>query len=127
MSRLKTISFGLALTIVPVGAAEALDDLTREFAYCAGRYSAEMEHAWLLSDPAADVSEGKRAAFVELLDAVAPVGSGRSVLNYRISAKVAHAALLSRASFAEDSEIQENARIQARRHLGACDRFLLQG
>lgn len=127
MSRLKTLSFGLALTIVSVGAAEALDDLTREFAYCTGRYSAEMEHAWLMSDASAEVPEARRAAFVSLLEAVAPDGSGSSILNYRISAKVAHAALLVRASFSEDAQTQANAKAQARTHLEACDRFLLQG
>ena len=127
MSALRTIGFGLALMILTVGGSQALDDLTRDFAYCAGRYSAEMEHAWLMSDTASDVPEAKRAAFVELLEAVAPEGSGSSVLHYRISAKAAQSALLARSSFAGDADIAENAREQAASLVRACDRFLLQG
>lgn len=127
MSGLKTICLGLALTMSMVGGAKALDDLTREFAYCTGRYSAEMEHAWLMSEADALPSEAKRAAFVQLLEAVAPVNSGPSVLNHRISAKVAHAALLARASFSGDPETKQSAQTQALAHLQACDRYLLQG
>ena len=127
MSGLKTLCLGLALTLSVAGAAQALDDLTREFAYCTGRYSAEMEHSWLINDPAAGDQEARRADFVALLEAVAPPDAGPAILNHRISAKVAQAALLTRASFAESSEIREQSRAQASLLLESCDGFLLQG
>lgn len=108
-------------------AATALDDLTREFAYCAGRYSAEMEHSWLIGDPSADEQAERRASFVALLEAIMPEESGPSVLDHRISAKVAHAALLARASFAEDTETRDQSRVRAARLIRSCDGFLLQG
>ena len=108
-------------------AAAALDDLTREFAYCTGRYSAELEHAWLMRDPAADDREARRDSFVALLEAVSSEDSAPSVLNHRISAKVAHAALLRRASFAEESDSRDHARALAASLVRSCDGFLLRG
>ena len=115
------------MTLSMASATQALDDLTREFAYCTGRYSAEMEHSWLINDPAAEEQEARRASFVALLDAVASPETGRSILNHRISAKAAQAALLARASFAEDPEIRQQSRTQASLLLESCDSFLLQG
>ncbi len=127
MSGLKTLSLGLAMTFLMAGAAQALDDLTREFAYCTGRYSAEMEHAWLVNDPDAEEQAARRASFVSLLEAVAPSGSGPVVLNHRISAKVAQAALLARATFDDDPEIRRQSRAQASHLLKSCEGFLLRG
>ena len=56
-----------------------------------------------------------------------PEESGPSVLDHRISAKVAHAALLARASFAEDTETRDQSRVRAARLIRSCDGFLLQG
>ncbi len=115
------------MTLLMAGAAQALDDLTREFAYCTGRYSAEMEHSWLINDPAAEEQEARRANFVALLDAVVTPDTGVAILNHRISAKAAQAALLARASFAEDMTIRQQSRAQASLLLESCDGFLLQG
>ena len=127
MSGLKTLSLGLATTFLMAGAAQALDDLIREFAYCTGRYSAEMEHAWLINDPDAEEQAARRASFVSLLESVAPSGSGPAILDHRISAKVAQAALLARATFDDDPDIRQRSRAQAAFLLKSCDGFLLRG
>ncbi len=127
MSIVKTGLLTVLLSVLAPAAASALDDLTRSFAYCVGRYSAEMEHAWLMHDPVAEEREAKRAEFITLLDAVAPIGSGRDVLNHRISAKVAQAALLNAASFSTDQGMRARFERQAEAHLRVCRGYLLQG
>ena len=127
MSSLRTVLLTVLLSVSAPVSATALDDLTRSFAYCAGRYSAETEHAWLMRDPVADERAAKRAAFVALLEAVAPTEGSGDVLNYRISAKVAQAALLNAAAFSADEAMRLRFRRQAEAHLRTCRGFLLQG
>ena len=101
MSGIKTVSMAAALiaTALPAPAAPAE---MRLFATCAGRLSAQMEHQWLLADPAADRTERQRAAMISLLEAAMAPGEERSALALRIEAKAAQAALLTRASFGRD-------------------------
>ncbi|MEX0311995.1 MAG: hypothetical protein AB3N17_17305 [Tateyamaria sp.] len=95
------------------------------FADCAGRYSAEMEHAWLLDASDADEFQQKRATFVALLDASMPARSGRMILDRRIQAKFAHAQLLQQADLGQDRTRAQSARLIAYRHLAACQKLLL--
>jgi hypothetical protein len=69
------------------------------FAACAGRYAAEVEHAWLLRPGDSDDPESRRDAFVALLDAVAPdaIHDGvppQLLMATRIEEKAAQAMLL---------------------------------
>lgn len=95
------------------------------FADCAGRYSAEMEHAWLMGTDGADVMQERRASFVALLDASMPAQAGRIILNRRIEAKFAHAALLQLADLGPDPQRARHARMAANMHLTTCSRMLL--
>ena len=91
--------------ILPLLAAPAAADLTdplRFFASCTGRLSAQMEHQWLLQDEAAEQTEATRATMIELVQATMNPGEGRKVLAWRVDAKLAHAALLARATFEDD-------------------------
>lgn len=101
------------------------EDIAYRFAACAGRFSAEMEHGWLMNDPRADVIAQERSAFVKLVEAALPTGQGRAVLSHRIEVKLAHAALLQHASFATRPDRARAARRTANHHLTTCRTLLL--
>ncbi len=113
------------LGLLPVAPAFAYDDPLRTFASCAGRLSAEMEHQWLMSDPASDRTEAQRAAMISLIDAIMAPGQGRDVLHWRIDAKQAHAVLLTRATFNDDEDDAAWALARAEAQLAACTGLLL--
>lgn len=116
-----------AFVVVTSGTIQATADngIAFSFAECAGRFSAEMEHAWLLNDPAADMFEEDRAYFVTLTDASRAQDQGRLILNHRIEVKLAHAALLQQASFGPQPDRAAAARYIADRHIVACRSLLL--
>ena len=87
--------------------------------------SAEMEHAWLINDPAADQFEGQRRTFLSLLDATLAAGHARDALRRRIEAKMAHASLLSIATFGQRPIRAAEARRRAKWHLSVCMELLL--
>jgi hypothetical protein len=129
VSSMKTFICMAVIASCAAGHATALaqtDRIERVFAGCAGRYSAEMEHAWLMGDPEGDALQAQRSAFVSLLEAATPVGQERSVLAYRIDTKMAHASLLTLATFADNERQAERARLLSQQHLAQC-RALLPG
>lgn len=95
------------------------------FAACAGRYSAEMEHRWLIGTDAAEVTR-TRATLIDLIDATISPGRGPEVLARRIEAKMAQASLLQRATFNRDAQDAARARRLAATALGHC-RALMPG
>jgi hypothetical protein len=131
MSGMKTIAHSLALTAAllcaPFANAQPIDpdEQLRTFATCAGRLSAVMEHQWIFDGPASERTEDLRDAVLELLEAVMPAERGGEVLQWRISAKVAQAALLTRASFNNDTRDAAWARTQAGRLEQECTGLLL--
>ncbi|MEL6957455.1 MAG: hypothetical protein AAGL89_00720 [Pseudomonadota bacterium] len=110
------------LTLLPAQSARAeVSDPLRYFASCTGRLSAQMEHEWLLSDPRADETEAQRAILIDLLRATMLPDQGHQVLNWRIEAKAAQAALLTRATFRDD----DWAKDQAARFVRNCTSLLM--
>lgn len=101
-------------------------DLVATFATCAGRFSAELEHAWLMRPDRADRIASRRAAFSDLLDAATAPDQRADALNLRIEAKAAHAGLLSHAAFSRDAEMAVWALKRARSELDYCTGFLLE-
>lgn len=89
----------LAFAAGMTGAAARADApaLMRDFTMCSGRLSAQMEHQWLLSDPASDRTAALRSDMIALAEAVTPPGQEAAAMAMRIEAKVAQAALLARA------------------------------
>lgn len=87
----------------------AADPLLRDFSVCAGRYSALVEHQWLVDGPASDVSADRRDAMLELVAAVMPQDMAKTAMGWRIEAKVAQRALLDRAFFALDSAAEKRS------------------
>ena len=74
---------------------------------------------------AADAIKLERAAVLDILDALMPPGRGRSVLNWRVEAKMAQAALLTRATFGRDEREQHHARLLAAQNVETCRAQLL--
>ena len=125
MSRKRTIAVATVAFLANLQPAFAQDDVAYTFAECAGRFSAEMEHAWLMNDPRADAFQEDRASFVVLTTASMAPDQGRSVLGHRIEVKLAHAALLQQATFATSDAHANAARATAQRHLASCRSLLL--
>ena len=96
------------------------------FATCTGRFSAELEHAWLMGNPETESIAHRRAQFEDLLYAVATDGEHRNLLNRRINAKQAHAQILQQAIFSADSAQAEWARRRVNMEIGYCASFLLE-
>ncbi|MCG6882246.1 MAG: hypothetical protein LJE62_00665 [Silicimonas sp.] len=84
-----------------------------------------MEHQWLLSDPASDLTKVQRAAMISIVEAIMMPEQGRDVLAWRINAKQAHAVLLTRATFNNDAADARWARTRADAQLAACTGLLL--
>lgn len=91
---------GLAQT-VEVAEAQTTDPL-RTFANCAGRLSAFMEYQWMFDGEGSEQTQMQRAAMLDLIEATMAPDQARQILHWRISAKMAHAALLTRATFNDD-------------------------
>ncbi len=125
MSSLRTIIVAILLAgWASTGIAQ--QDLSRVFAGCVGRFSAEMEHAWLMGDGgSADRMQSARATFLSLLDATVAKEDRRGMLHQRIEAKQAQAVLLTLASFSDDVRKSENAEHRAAYFLSRCQDMLL--
>lgn len=126
MGDLRTLLTG---ALVALGAqadvARAGEDALRWFAGCTGRLSAEMEHEWLLSDPASDQTRKQRDAMWSLAEAVMPPGAQGMVMGWRVEAKQAQADLLTLASFAADPGVKARARLRAQALVENCTAALL--
>ena len=105
MGSLKTSLLSLILAGANALPAHAFEQQPLElFATCAGQLSAQLEFQWLLNNPEAEVTEARRKGVLDLLEAVLEPGQERYALATRISAKQAHAALLTRATFNENAD-----------------------
>ena len=118
------LAVSLGLTASNLSAAGSNDQL-RTFATCAGRLSAVMEFQWLLGGDVATRTEQQRAAVVELIGAIMTPEEGRTVLHWRVSAKHAQYALLSRATFSSDPVDAAWAADLAERRAMECTALLL--
>ncbi len=134
MSVLRTLLLTLAATlaVTPVGAFPvSSSERALTFAACAGRYSAEVEHVWLLRPAESPQSEAKRDAFLALLEAVEPDARDDGLpphllMATRVEEKAAQAALLRRAAFHPDPLAAEAALSAAQSRFAAC-RIWLSG
>ncbi|WP_106606631.1 hypothetical protein [Shimia abyssi] len=132
MGSLKTIlqSIIIALAMSSAGnpafarAPEPQDPL-KFFAACAGRLSAEMEFQWMFDGDAADAFAAERAAVLDILEAMMSDDQGRDVLNWRVEAKMAQAALLTRATFTNDARAARHSAKLALYNVESCRAMLL--
>ena len=110
MGGLRTCLVAVLALLTMTPGVRSDDDLAMTVAGCVGRFSAEIEFAWLQSDPRSDALSRERARFLSVLDAVQPAGAHDAVMAYRVDAKYAHAALLRRVGFDRDPRQVEAAR-----------------
>ena len=127
MTHVRALLVALVLAAPATGTAAPGEpgDPVALFATCAGRYSAEMEHRWLIGHDAAEITRPRRA-MIDLVDAVRTPDQGPRVLAWRVEAKVAQAMLLQRAEFNTDPADAGRARDLARLALSQC-RALIAG
>ncbi|WP_306111032.1 MULTISPECIES: hypothetical protein [unclassified Roseovarius] len=123
MSGMKTGAFVLGIML---GGPAAATTLPQVFASCTGRFSAELEHAWLMRSVDAEVLELRRAHFEDMLASVTKNEMRSSLLDQRIKAKSAHAHILSMAQFERDPDIARWARHRAKVEIGYCESLLLE-
>ncbi len=122
------ILFSLA-TPARSGTLDPIMDLSQQFASCLGRYSAELEHRFLLGEPA-EQSIARRDLFKDLLFAVAPnadnlEGNGARILSLRVEAKHAQKRLLHTATFNGNQRLARHAKARALREIQTCDMLAL--
>ncbi|WP_133175920.1 hypothetical protein [Yoonia sediminilitoris] len=115
----------LWLAVVAATAHAQTVDRLRTFADCAGRLSAVMEYQWMFDGAASEQTKAQRAAVIELIEAIMPQDAGRQVLHWRITAKQAQSALLTRATFNDDPGDAAWAMQTAERFRAECTSMLL--
>ncbi|GGE31910.1 hypothetical protein GCM10011360_19850 [Primorskyibacter flagellatus] len=118
------VALGLAAPATGTAAPGEPGDTVALFATCAGRYSAEMEHRWLIGHDATEITRHRRA-MIDLVDAVRTPDQGPRVLAWRVEAKVAQAMLLQRADFNTDPADAGRARDLARLALSQCGALIV--
>ncbi len=126
MGILKTLLVSAMLAAWTAGPAPAnnLNDPLIVFAGCAGRFSAQMEHHWLMGRDPSHVQQ-RRQDMIDLLEAIQPPGRGKEVLARRLEAKYAQAVLLQRAEFTADPVEADHARNHAISAIATCSALLL--
>lgn len=93
----------------PIGAPLSPAEPGYVFAACAGRLSALRQHQWLVDGPASEETGRRLAAMADLVEAATAPGRMAQAMALRIETRVAHAALLSRATFAGDRAAEARA------------------
>ena len=122
----KALAIVLALSRGALSPAAALAaPPTSMFAACAGRLTAQLEHEWLIAAPEAEQTERQRAAMVSLVEASLAPGDDRRTTALRIEARLAHRAILTRATFNDDPVDRAWAARRAGHAVAACRAMLL--
>lgn len=130
MGNLKTFLVAMTLSL-PVQAGEMtspsapMDEQLVQFATCAGRLSALMEHQWLVDGPASERTAREVAAFSDLVQALITPDDGGRILALRIEAKMAQRALLMQADFGRDQRLSAHAARRAADLIGTCRAIVL--
>lgn len=109
-------TFLAVLTLGTIACPAAAELLLRDFAVCAGRFSALVEHQWLVDGPASEASARQRDSLLSLIEAVAGPDETGAAMAWRIDAKVSQKQLLDRAWFAGDAA----AEVRSAQLLQAC-------
>ena len=123
--RCRLIAGLIALAQTMPAAAQTLSaDPLYLFATCTGRFSALIEHQWLVSDPASDQTARLRSAMIDLVEAASPAGPAPQVMQWRLEAKVATAGLLQRAHFGPTPQQKALANRQIAALIGTCRSYL---
>lgn len=126
MSSLRTWASALAVTLASMAQASDRNELAEIIASCTGRLSAELEFAWLMSDPDVDRIEIQRTRFVDILESLGPPADPQRQLAVQIETKMAHARLLTTAYFGGDTAHAAWAKRHAVLQRKSCQNMLLE-
>lgn len=96
-----------------------------QFATCVGRFSALMEHQWMVDGPGSEATAKLVASMGSLVQAITPEDQGRRVLAWRIDAKAAQRALLMQADFGTTPAQKAKAKARSETLIGSCRSLLL--
>lgn len=131
MGALRTLLVALtALSATPSAALPlSSHERARVFADCAGWLLALEEHQRLFDGAASEVTAMRRAAFLDLLDAVLPDAEAEGLpagqaMSWRVIARAEQRALLSRAAFAGDPLARAPSAAAATARVTSCLRLL---
>jgi hypothetical protein len=131
MGDVRTILAALAALCATHAAAlpPSSHERARVFADCAGWLLALEEHQRLFDGAASEVTASRRAAFLDLLDAVLPDATAQGLpdgtaLSWRVTARAEQAILLTRAAFAEDPLARPASAAAAEARVAGCLRLL---
>lgn len=103
---------GTLLAILTLGICSGpagADPVLRDFATCTGRYSALVEHQWLVDGPASEQSARVRDSLWALVEAVAAAEDATQAMAWQIEAKAGQKALLARAWSRGDRAAEERS------------------
>ncbi|MEP5731584.1 MAG: hypothetical protein ABJL67_19670 [Sulfitobacter sp.] len=124
---MKTLLNAALLSATLIQPARAQDNLPWIFADCAGRYSAEMEHAWLMRTSEGSGHDAQRKVFASLIEASSTDIPDSALLAHQIQAKQAHAQLIRSATFLKDAKRASFAHNTAETFIRLCQKLLLGG
>ncbi len=116
-----TVLFSVFFAL-PVGAEQSL---LRDFATCTGRFSAEVEHAWLMETDRAERNALLYANMAALLDSITSSDNAVRARAIRIDAKAAQAQLRLQSVFGWDRDQRVIAEQRADDLLRTCSALLL--
>lgn len=130
MGKMKTILLVVSLALpVQAGtlplAPQPGEEQLFHFATCSGRFSALMEHQWMVDGPQSEVTRKYLEEMVSLVQALAPDDQGARVMSWRIDAKVVQRDLLMRAEFGASDAERTHALARSDQLIGSCRSLLL--
>jgi hypothetical protein len=127
MGALRTLGAALAACVATQSAALPVSphERARVFADCAGWLLAVEEHQRIFDGAASEETARRRAAFLDMLDAVLPHAEAQGLppgtaMSWRVTARAEQSALLTRAAFATDPRARAPALVAAEAREAAC-------
>ena len=124
----KASVLGLCFALLaPVALAASTDELHSAFATCTGRLSAQAEHERSHDAPHLQNTETLLGHFRDLLDATSETVNWRDSIDMRVRAKLAHKAILTRATLNDNPQDAAWAENRAQREIARCRNLLLGG
>ncbi len=116
------LSFAL---LAPGSLAAATDELYGAFANCTGRLAAQAEYERDQDAPDLQKTEALLGHFRDLLEATSTDADWRDNISLRVRAKLAHQAILTRASVSENPQDAAWAENRAQREIAHCRSLIL--
>lgn len=108
-----------------VASTTQFSDPTRQFATCAGRMFALLEHHWLISPEKADETQAVHAHFADLIDATMTPDRSSEILATRVEARISFRKMLEASRFNTKTDQQIWAQQRVDHLISECRSMLL--